>query len=91
MRRDEFADGQRAQASGNAPQFEGEAQPQEILVLGDWAVLWTKLRVEGGGKTRAGYTLSLMKKEGGRWKIARDANLLAPSGNEPGQAISTSK
>ena len=77
MRRDEFAKGQHAQASGNAPQFEGEAQPQEILVLGDWAVLWTKLRVEGAGKTRAGYTLSLMKKEDGRWKIARDANLLA--------------
>jgi uncharacterized protein (TIGR02246 family) len=78
MRREEFAAGQRAQSSGNAPHFEGEAEPQEILVLGEWAVLWTKLRVEGGGTTRAGYTLSVMKKEGDAWKIARDANLLAP-------------
>jgi uncharacterized protein (TIGR02246 family) len=78
MRREEFARGQRAQAGGQAPHFEGEAEPQEILVFGDWAVLWTKLRVAGGGSVRAGYTLSAMKKEDGRWKIARDANLLAP-------------
>jgi uncharacterized protein (TIGR02246 family) len=77
MRYDEFAQAQRAQAGG-APAFEGEAQPQEILVLGDWAVVWTKLRVAGGGRVRAGYTLAVLRKEEGRWRIARDANLLAP-------------
>ena len=78
MRYDEFAQGQRAQAGGDAPAFEGEAQPQEILVLGDWAVMWTKLRVAGAGMVRAGHTLTVLRKEDGRWRIARDANLLAP-------------
>lgn len=78
MRYEEFARAQRAQAGGDAPAFEGEAQPQEILVLGEWAVMWTKLRVAGGGMVRAGHTLTVLKKEDGRWRIARDANLLAP-------------
>jgi uncharacterized protein (TIGR02246 family) len=82
MRHDEFAHGQRAQAGGQAPAFEGEAQPQEILVLGEWAVMWTKLRVAGGGTGRAGHTLTVLRKEDGRWRIARDANLLAPVGED---------
>ena len=28
---------------------------------------------------RAGHTLSILKKQNGRWVIARDANLLAPA------------
>lgn len=27
---------------------------------------------------RAGYTLTILRKDSGKWKIARDANLLAP-------------
>jgi hypothetical protein len=28
--------------------------------------------------TRAGHTLSILKKESGRWVLVRDANMLAP-------------
>jgi hypothetical protein len=27
---------------------------------------------------RAGFTLSILRKEGGRWRLTRDANMLAP-------------
>ncbi len=73
-------------AAPNAPRphFEGHSEIQEITVLGDWAYVWTRLTVEmtppGGGQTttRAGNTLSVLKKRGGRWLLARDANMLAP-------------
>ncbi|HEU0178447.1 MAG TPA: SgcJ/EcaC family oxidoreductase [Blastocatellia bacterium] len=61
---------------------------QEIQVFGDWAHMWTKLTVvvtpTKGGQTirRAGHTLSVLKKQGGKWLLARDANMLtvAPEG-----------
>lgn len=28
--------------------------------------------------TRAGHTLSILRKQGGKWVLVRDANLLAP-------------
>jgi uncharacterized protein (TIGR02246 family) len=83
MRKPEFAAAARAQASGAAPQFDGQSEIQEIRVLGDWAFMWAKLTVvatpPGGGKslTRAGHTLSILAKQS-RWVLARDANLLAP-------------
>lgn len=67
-----------------APHFEGVSEIQEIKVLGDWAFMWTKLKVvvtpPGGAPpmTRAGHTLSILKRERGKWVLARDANLLAP-------------
>ncbi len=75
-----------APASPDVPQsrFEGHSEIQEITVLGDWAYVWTRLTVEvtppGGGPTtkRAGHTLSVLRKTGGRWLLARDANMLAP-------------
>jgi uncharacterized protein (TIGR02246 family) len=82
MRKAEFA---AAQASQGAMTIEGTSDIQEIKVLGDWAFMWTKLKVVAtppGGNTkpitRAGYTLSILKKENGRWVLARDANMLAP-------------
>ncbi|SRR5258706_13007753 len=65
------------------PQFDGTSEIQEIKVLGDWAYMWTKLSVvvspRGGGAqtTRAGHTLSVLKKENGKWLLARDANMLS--------------
>jgi ketosteroid isomerase-like protein len=53
-------------------------------VAGDWAFMWSRLTVEvtppGGGAPmkRAGHTLSVLRKSGGRWQLARDANLLMP-------------
>lgn len=65
------------------PQFDGSSEIQEIQVLGDWAYMWAKLSVvvrpPGGARpiTRAGYTLSVLKRENGRWVLARDANMLS--------------
>jgi uncharacterized protein (TIGR02246 family) len=84
MRKAEFEAGARAQASGRAPKFDGTSEIQEVQVAGDWAFMWTRLRVvatppDGSPPVeRAGHTLTVLRKEGGRWKLARDANLLAP-------------
>jgi len=80
MRKADFAAALSAQAGMT---FEGTSDIQEIKVLGDWAYLWTRLKVVAtprGAKpvTREGYTLSILKKEKGRWLLARDANMLAP-------------
>ena len=82
MGKAKFEAAARAQSAGNAPQFDGTSEIQEIKVLGDWAFLWTKLTVAatppGGGPTikRAGHTLTILKKQNGQWVLARDANLL---------------
>lgn len=84
MRKDEFAAGLKAQAAHAAPQFDGTSDIQEITVSGDWAFMWTKLTVvatppDGSPPTqRAGHTLTVLRKQAGRWVLARDANLLAP-------------
>lgn len=63
--------------------IDGKSDIQELRVLGDWAYLRNRLEVTvtppGGAPTRrAGYTLTLLRKEAdGRWRLARDANLLA--------------
>ena len=73
----------RAQAQGAAPRFEGRSEIQEIQLAGDWAFMWTRLSVvatppDGSPPIeRAGHTLTVLRKDGGRWKLARDANLLA--------------
>src|SRR4051812_34061823 len=85
MRKAAFAAIAVAQAKPSAPQFDGISEIQEIQVTGDWAFMWTKLRVVitptngAAPSARAGHTLSILKKQNGRWVLARDANLLAPS------------
>ena len=80
-----FAAASRGQSGQAAPQFDGTSEIQEIKVLGDWAFMWTKLTVvvtpPGGAQsmTRAGHTLSILKKQNGRWVLARDANMLVPT------------
>jgi uncharacterized protein (TIGR02246 family) len=59
----------------------GASEIQEVQVAGDAAYIWTKLSVNvtpPGGETirRAGHTLTVFRKENGRWLLARDANLL---------------
>jgi len=62
--------------------MEGKSDIRELQVLGDWAYLRGHLQVSmtpPGGNTvqRAGYTLTILRKEAdGRWRLARDANLL---------------
>lgn len=79
-----FAKAARAMAGPGAPRFDGKSEIQEIKVLGEWAFMWTRLTVvatppDGGQPvTRAGFTLSILRKENGKWVIARDANMLSP-------------
>ena len=63
--------------------IDGHNEIQEIRISGDHAYMWTRLSVEvtppnGVTVKRAGHTLSVLRKEGGRWLLARDANLLSP-------------
>ena len=84
MRKAEFAAIAAEQAKPGAPSIDGTSEIQEIKVVGDWAFMWTKLRVtvrpgdDAPAVIRAGHTLSVLKKEAGRWILARDANLLTP-------------
>lgn len=62
---------------------DGRSDIQEIRISGDWAWMWSRLSVEvtpPGGKSllRAGHTLSVLHRTAGQWRLARDANLLAP-------------
>ncbi len=89
MTKADFAAASRAQTQGGAagaPTIDGQSEIQEIQIAGDWALLWTKLRVVmtppgGSPLTRAGFTLSVVRRQAGRWLFARDANLLAPVAN----------
>jgi uncharacterized protein (TIGR02246 family) len=57
---------------------------QEIKSVGDWAWMRNFLRITftpvgGDSTTHSGHVLTILRKEtGGRWVIARDANLLMP-------------
>jgi len=79
-----FAEAMRTPAGTALPKIEGRSDIQEIRVAGDWAFMWSQLTVDitppGGGAPikRAGHTLSVLRKSGGRWQLARDANLLTP-------------
>jgi uncharacterized protein (TIGR02246 family) len=79
-----FAAAMRAQSGqGGRPQFEGKSEIQEIQVLGDWAYMWTRLTVKytptgaADAMTRAGNTLTILKKQNGKWVLTRDANMLS--------------
>lgn len=79
-----FAAAAQAQSAQESPHFDGTSEIQEIQVCGEWAFMWTRLSVvvtpPGGGPsmTRAGHTLSILKKQNGKWLLARDANMLSP-------------
>ena len=79
-----YAAASKAPAGQDAPKFDGTSEIQEITVAGDWASMWAKLTVvvtpPGGAApiTRSGYTLSILRKKGGKWLLARDANMLSP-------------
>jgi uncharacterized protein (TIGR02246 family) len=82
MLKTDFAALAGAQTSDRAPQFESTSEIKEIKVLGDWAFMWAELRVvaiqpDGERLVREGHTLTILKKENGRWLLARDANMLA--------------
>jgi uncharacterized protein (TIGR02246 family) len=64
--------------------MQARSEIRELQVLGDWAFIRNHIEMTmtpPGGSTvrRSGYTLTLLRKEpDGRWRLARDANLLTP-------------
>ncbi|HZZ21480.1 MAG TPA: SgcJ/EcaC family oxidoreductase [Roseiarcus sp.] len=64
--------------------IDARAEVQEIEVFGPWAYIRNHVRVEitSPGQTpkrMSGYAMSVLRKEAdGRWRIARDANLVMP-------------
>lgn len=62
--------------------IEGSNDIVELQVLGDWAYLRSRIKMtitppSGTPTTRAGYALTILRKQGdGRWLLARDANLV---------------
>jgi uncharacterized protein (TIGR02246 family) len=62
--------------------MEGTSEIREIRVLGDWAYTRNYIEMtitpEGGEPVkRSGYTLTILRKESGQWRLARDANLVS--------------
>ena len=84
MHKAEFEALSKVPPGGPRPKFEGSTEIQEIQTSGDLAFLWSKLAVAvtppGASQPveRAGHTLTVLRRVGGRWLLARDANLLAP-------------
>ncbi len=62
--------------------LEGTSEICELKILGDWAYVRNYIQMtmtppEGEPVRRAGYTLTILRKEpNGKWVLARDANLL---------------
>ncbi|KWZ45168.1 DUF4440 domain-containing protein [Burkholderia savannae] len=71
-----------ANAVSPPPRIDGRYRIDELRVLGDWAYLRNFLEIDvtpPGGDTmrRCGHTLTILRKSDGRWRLVRDANLLA--------------
>ena len=73
-----------ASASMKGTRIEGTSDIRELEVLGDWAYVRSHLQVSmtppgGSPMRRAGYTLTILRNgTDGKWRLARDANLLTP-------------
>jgi ketosteroid isomerase-like protein len=66
--------------------MEGTSDIREIEMLGDWAYLRNYITVtltppDGAPVRRAGYTLTIFRKQNGKWLLARDANLVMAQGS----------
>jgi uncharacterized protein (TIGR02246 family) len=72
-----------AQAALKDVEIDATSNVEEVKVLGDWAYIQTHLSIvitpkSGGDSTkRAGNTLSILRKQDGKWLLVRDANMLA--------------
>lgn len=87
MRKTDFEATSRAQAGKNAPMIDGNSDIKEIQICGDWAFMWSELEVtvtlpnDAQPIVRSGPTLTIFKKENGKWLLARDANMVAVKSN----------
>ena len=68
------------QHASKSLEFEGHSEILELKVLVDHAYVINRLSVTtnepGGRNARAGHTLTIFRKDDGKWLLARDANLL---------------
>lgn len=75
----EFAD---AMAVDGGVEVDASSAIEEVQVLGEWAFIVNHLEVrttppEGATVRRSGNTLTLLRRgDDGRWRVARDANLV---------------
>ena len=62
--------------------IEGASEILELQVMGQWSFIRSRIEViaiqaDGARFRRAGYAMTLLRKdEDGKWRLARDANLL---------------
>jgi uncharacterized protein (TIGR02246 family) len=68
----------------NGLAVDARADVQEIETFGDRAWVWTRIEAvltASGERPRrmSGFAMSLLRKTAGRWRIARDANLVMPA------------
>jgi len=67
---------------GATPIISAEQRVDELQIVGDFAYMRSSLKVKveppvGESIERVGTTLTIFRRESGRWLVARDANLLA--------------
>ena len=85
MRKAEFEKATRAMAAPGGPVIDGSSDIQEVVVAGDLAFLWSHLTVRVtlpnalSPTERTEHTLTVFRKQSGKWLLARDANLLMAS------------
>ena len=91
MSKADFAKASSAQAASGMS-IEGQSDIQEVQVCGDWAFMWSELSIRvtmpAQGRPpmeRAGHTLTVFKKQDGKWLLARDANMLVAVNKQPGR------
>jgi ketosteroid isomerase-like protein len=78
-----FAKQAKAQAGAKSPSFDGRSDIEEIVVCGDWAFTRSHLQMtltanDGTpAASRTGYAMTVFRRQGNGWLLARDANLLA--------------
>ena len=71
-----------SQQSAGEVKVSVQADVQEVRVAGDLGYCWLKLRVTvtpplgGAPMHHSGHTIGIYRREGGRWVLARDANLV---------------
>lgn len=78
-----FAAAMSAFAGPDSPRVDATSVIREVGISGDWAYLWSDLRVSvtppgGAPHLRTGPALTILRKQAGRWRIARDANMVGP-------------
>ncbi len=71
-----------AQAAIRDMRIDATSTVEEVRVIGDWAYAWTTLSLvitkpDGASIERSGPTLSIYRRQGDRWVLYRDANMLA--------------